>query len=240
MSTKLGRYNKKLPYSYTLGVFPTLELLNNKRGEVVKIVLSGRGDDNEGVAQIKKICNENGVHYEYNDRLIKVISEKENTYALGVFNKYDSPIDFSQNHLVLVHPSDMGNLGTIIRTMIAFDVKNLALIIPASDIFDPKTIRASMGAIFKVKVEYFETFEAYTKKAGGARNLYPFVSSNGSLVRDVTFNKPYSLVFGSEGAGLSEEYYKIGVPVTIPQTSNVDSLNLSVATGIGLYFSNTH
>jgi TrmH family RNA methyltransferase len=65
--------------------------------------------------------------------------------------------------------------------------------------------------------------------------LYPFVSHNGTLINDVIYKEPFSLIFGSESAGLDEKYFKVGTPVTIPQSSEVDSLNLSIAVGVGLF-----
>ena len=55
----------------------------------------------------------------------------------------------------------MGNLGTIIRTMAGFGFANLVLIRPAADVFDPKTVRASVGTVFRLSFEYFDTFNDY-------------------------------------------------------------------------------
>ena len=55
------------------------------------------------------------------------------------------------NHVVLVNPGDMGNMGTIIRTMLGFNYSNLAIIKPGVDVFDPRVIRASMGALFNTR-----------------------------------------------------------------------------------------
>ena len=95
------------------------------------------------------------IQVEVNDKLINKISGAENVYAVGVFQKYETQLSNEENHLMLVDPSDMGNLGTIIRTMIGFDYKNLALIKPAVDIFNPKVIRASMGSVFQINFHLF-------------------------------------------------------------------------------------
>ena len=57
----------------------------------------------------------------------------------------------------------MGNLGTIIRSSLGFGIKNIALIGNNIDYLDPKVIRASMGAIFKMNIVRFETLEDYLK-----------------------------------------------------------------------------
>jgi len=50
----------------------------------------------------------------------------------------------------------------------------------------------------------------------------------------IRLQSPFALVFGSEGAGLSDEYREIGTSVVIPQSKRIDSLNLSLAVGIAL------
>ena len=58
-------------------------------------------------------------------------------------------------HVVLVNPADMGNLGTVARTMAGFGFGELAVVTPAADVFHPKTVRASMGALFRLNVARF-------------------------------------------------------------------------------------
>ena len=226
-------YQKKFAYSYSLGVFPTLELLKNRRNEVVKVVLSSRGKQNEGVRKIVSLCDGARIKIEWNDGVISKVGGNESMYAMGVFLKYQERLAVGKNHLVLVSPEDCGNLGTIIRTAQAFEIENIALIRPAVDSFDPKTIRSSMGARFGVSLEYFDDFEAYRQVH--KNNCYSLMTDGAKKLSEVRFEEPFSLVFGSESAGLSEEYARSGQTVIIPQSSRVDSLNLSIAVGIVLY-----
>ena len=55
------------------------------------------------------------------------------------------------------------------------------------------------------------------------------------MLHKTTFSEPYSLIFGNEGAGLDEAYKDISESVRIPQSGDVDSLNLSIAVGVALY-----
>jgi TrmH family RNA methyltransferase len=138
-----------------------------------------------------------------------------------------------ESHVVLVNPSDPGNLGTICRAMLGFGFTNLGVIKPASDIFDPKTIRASMGAVFQMNFQYFPSFEEYRKNF--KRNIYVFMTDGVKKLGELAFQKSYALVFGNEGAGLGQEFKKFGESVKIPQSDKVDSLNLAVAVGVSLY-----
>ena len=56
----------------------------------------------------------------------------------------------ASNHIVLVNPSDMGNLGTIIRTAVGFGFTDIGIISPAVDAYNPKVIRGSMGSFSKL------------------------------------------------------------------------------------------
>jgi len=232
---KLRRYKKELDFSYSLGVFPTLELLEKRIDDVLYVAIHSEGEKNSGVQRIQEICKNKNVPCEVKDRDIRQFAFKENTYAIGVFQKYKQELRTDTNHVVLVGLRNMGNLGTILRTAIAFGVKDIAIVRPAADIFDPKVIAASMGAIFQVNFEYFESLTQYKQKYQTERSFYTFVIKDSKDIREVKFQNPYSLIFGSEAAGLSDADAKLGTAVTIPQIGDVDSLNLSIAVGIALF-----
>ena len=233
----LKNYNKKLEYSYACGVFPTIELLKAKKDIVTKVILNTKGLKNKGYYEIENICLKNNIPLEYDTKAINSMSAKENIYAICVFKKYESSLNFQDNHIVLVNPANAGNIGTVIRTMVGFGFKDLALIKPSVDIFDPKVVRSSMGGIFRINFEYFDSFENYLEKADKNRVFYSFMTNGDTTVDKVKFQKPFTLVFGSESHGLDTVYKQYGHSVCIPTSKDIDSLNLSVAVGIGLYFS---
>ncbi len=226
------KYKKDFDFSYTIGVYATIELLLHKPDHAIKVFIHSKGEKNKGIFKIKELCKTHNIEFEIADGLLEKLSESQNCYAIGFFKKYSPPISTQDNHVVLVNPSDMGNVGTIIRTMLGFDHLDLAIIKPAVDIFDPKAIRASQGSLFQIHHQYFDSFSQY--KNLFPRNYYPFMLM-GNNMKEIVCQKPYSLIFGNEGAGLSEEFLRIGTPVKIPQSDKIDSLNLSIAVGIVLY-----
>lgn len=230
---RLISYLKKFEYSYSFGVFPTIELMENRPRNVIKVLFHPRGKENKGVQKLVSLCAKFGIKTEWNEGLIKKLGGNDNTYAVGVFGKYKDELEKDRNHLVLVNPEDGGNLGTMMRTALAFGISNVAIIRPAVDIFDPKTVRASMGSIFKVNVEYFDNFETY--KQSHDNSCFLFMTDGAKKLDEVSFVKPFSLVFGGESSGLAKEYKKYGTTVLIPQSGLVDSLNLSIAAGIAMY-----
>jgi TrmH family RNA methyltransferase len=227
------KYQRDFPHSYTFGVFPTLELVQWQPMQVRQVIVSAQGERNQGVAKLRALCLEKRIPVEVNDKQMERLSPKENTYAIGVFEKYQPSLKADANHLVLVNPSDMGNLGTIVRTMVGFGVSDLALVRPAVDIFDPRAIRASMGAVFRLHFTYFDSFDAY--QSAFSHKLYPFMTDGAIALHEASFDAPYALIFGSESAGLPNAFHELGHSVRIPHADAVDSLNLSVAVGIGLY-----
>ena len=235
MDIQLKSYKKDFQYSYSLGVFPTLELIKYKREETLMVLLSADSTENEGVIKIIELCNKYNIKFEINDKAINRISKKENCYAIGVFEKYEQKLNSHNNHIVLVNPSDMGNLGTIVRTILGFGIKDLAIIRPGVDIFDPKAIRASMGAAFKIAFQYFDSIDSYLNTYN--HDIYTFMLNAKESLHNVHIDsrKPFSLVFGNEGSGLSDEFINIGTSLIIPHSDDIDSLNLSIAVGIVAY-----
>ena len=228
-------YNKKFKYSFTFGIYPTLDLLKMMPDKALKFVFMDEAKDNAVVGECMEICRREDIPYEFNGKLIDRVATKENTYAVGAFEKYYSELEKNKDHLVLVEPRDMGNIGTIIRAMAAFNVYNLAIIRPAADIFDPRAVRSAMGSLFRVNFEYFDNYTEY-HRAHKNHNLYPFVlDQDAKKLSETTFSGLKSLVFGNEGHGLPDEISSIGTKVMISQSPHVDSLNLSVSVGIALW-----
>ncbi len=241
MSSKneIKPYKKTADYSYTLGAFPTIELLKS-RPEIVRVVYVHSTFTVPEV--LVEICSTHRIRVVTADRVIERLSDKENVFVIGVFDKYEDHIQMSESHLVLVNPSNMGNMGTIIRTCIGFGINDLSIISPGVDVFNPKTVRASMGAVFRIRHEYFENFEDYVRAVGENRQMFLFMLTGESQETVLECEKPkrFSLVFGNEATGLSPELEKYGKSIIIPQSDKVDSLNLTIAVGVGTFMFTNH
>ncbi len=235
---KLKRYQKKFNFSYAFGAYPVLDLLKFQNEKVLKVLVKKEGLKSDGISEILDICKRESIPFEENDKLIDRIAYKENTFVVGVFEKYEEELESEKNHIVLVNPSNTGNLGTIIRTMVGFGFKNLAIIKPGVDIFDPMVVRSTMGALFRVHFRYFNTFKEYTETYKD-HNLYPFMLDGAKNILEVEFKEPFSFIQGNEGRGLDESYKTMekreGESIYIPHSDEIDSLNLSVATSIGMW-----
>lgn len=235
MELALKSYKKDFEYSYALGAFPTIELIKSRPETVVEVIVSSSYRE-DGEKNLLALCDEKGIEVKLNDRAISRLSPKENCYVIGVFRKYKCSLDTDKSHVALASPGNMGNLGTIIRTMTGFGVKNLAVIGGGADILDPKAVRASMGAIFRIKYEYYDDIENYKEKFNN-RNIYTFMLDGAVPLDTLQINKdkPFTLIFGNEATGLEPKYKDIGQSIVIRHSNEIDSLNLSIAVGISLY-----
>lgn len=231
----MKKYKKSDLESYTLGTTLTLELLNKKIEYATRVYIHSKQEKNETYNKIVDLCNNNKIEIIYSDKIINSLCDKENCYVVGVFKKFKTNIDLNNNHIVLVNPSNMGNLGTIIRSSVGFNIKDLVIISPGVDIFSPKVIRSSMGAIFNINFMYFDNFLDYYNLAKDNREFYPFMLKANTNLKDVKNKGKFSLIFGNEATGLSDDYLNIGIPLIIRHTNNIDSLNLDNAVSIALY-----
>jgi RNA methyltransferase, TrmH family len=233
---KVKRYNKKSEYSFCFGASPVMDLLREKEEKVLKVVFKEGGLKDEDVIKLMEFVKSKGIEFEVNDHLVEKIASKENTYVVGVFEKYECELEKKENHVVLVNPTNPGNVGTVLRTMLAFGFKNIVLIRPAVDAFQPSLVRSAMGALFFVNFKYFSSFEEY-RKVFPNQKVFSFMLDGGKEIGDVVFEKPFSLVFGNESNGLPSSFKDYGESVYIPQSKEIDSLNLSVSVGVALYLS---
>ena len=232
-------YKKDSPYSYTAGAYVTYELINTRPELAEAVYIHSSFTDS---CNLEDLCRKKNIPAWRNDSAFKRINLKENTYSTAIFHKYFNKLSPDKPHVVLVNPSDMGNLGSAMRTLAGVNITNLAIIEPAADIWHPKTIRASMGAIFRIEIELFQSFTQYRKQFPD-HDLFPFMLDG--QFRLSTDNCPrsfrYALIFGNEGTGLHHEFKSIGSAVRLTQSAYVDSMNLSVAIGIGTFiFANTN
>lgn len=226
-------YKKSADYSYTLGAFPTIELIRSKTAAVREVFVHSTFTDTERLGQL---CRENSIPMRISDKQIARLSDKENVFVVGVFEKYEQKLDAGKSQIVLVGPSNMGNLGTILRTAVGFGIYDIALISPAADVFHPKVVRSSMGAIFRLRHQYFEDFAAY--RAGNPnQEVFTFMLNGRKQLTVSECPKPklFSLVFGNEATGLDASYLDVGTSILIPQSPDVDSLNLTIAVGVGTF-----
>jgi len=139
-------------------------------------------------------------------------------------------INFSTGtHILLDNVQDPGNVGAIIRSADAFGIDSILLTEACADPYNPKTIRASMGAVFRQKVSYITIEELKNI------NLNIIGTGNSSEYTDIKSAdfKNSVIVLGNEGQGISPALHSLcSEMITIPLTGESESLNVAVAASI--------
>lgn len=230
----MKRYSREDEVSYALGITLTFELLKFAPECATKVYIHSKMEKGEAYNKLEGLCKQLKIPMEFSDKPFNILSQKENCFCIGEFKKFSKPVDKNANHVVLHNPSNAGNMGTIMRSAAGFGITNLVIITPAVDHFDPKTVRASMGALFHLNISVYSSFEDYEKEMG-ARQMYPFMLKAKKKLSELEVKEPYSLIFGNEATGLPDSFLEVGMSVIITHSNRIDSLNLPIAASIALY-----
>lgn len=138
--------------------------------------------------------------------------------------------------LVLDRVQDPGNLGTIIRSAVAFNIDTIILSDDSVDLYNEKVIRSTEGMLFNINVirKNLKTFLPKLKE-----DNYKIVGTHltsGIKIKDYIYPKRIALVMGNEGQGISSEVLSLCDDIIyIPMNESCESLNVGVATSIILY-----
>ena len=135
---------------------------------------------------------------------------------------------------------DPGNLGTVIRSCYALGIDKLVMTADCADIYNPKTVRAAMGAIFRLptcRVENGELSACISALRESGRRVFATALSEGALeIGSLRLCRGDCFVIGNEGHGLSEGVIDAcTAPVIIPMREGAESLNASAAAAICIW-----
>ena len=165
------------------------------------------------------------------------VSNPQGVLAVVEKNNDINNINFDDDLiLILDNLQDPGNLGTIIRTIDSVNLKQIIVSKGSSDVYNPKVVRSTMGAIFRVKVLESENLQETIKeiKKHKFKILATDLNTNSSIY-DEKYSK-CAIIIGNEANGVSKEILSLAdKKIKIPMLGKTESLNASVATGIILY-----
>ena len=159
----------------------------------------------------------------------------QNVIGIARQNTFDKK-DISKV-LVLDTLQDPGNVGTLIRSALAFNYDKIYVSESTVDIYNEKVIRASQGAIFKINIVKKELNEIYRiLKKNDFEILVTSLTENSIYLDEVTKKDKFAIVLGNEGNGVSEVSLKNATSVVkIKMSEEIDSLNVAVAGSIVMY-----
>lgn len=138
-------------------------------------------------------------------------------------------LDEGELVLALDGIADPGNLGTILRIADWFGIRRVLCSTDSVDVYNPKCVQASMGAIFRVEAHYAElpSILAVLRASGAALHV---ASMEGQEVFGMTLQRPVVLVLGNESHGVSQAVRDLrGTLVSVPRVGAAESLNVAMA-----------
>ncbi len=174
------------------------------------------------------------------EKVFNLISDVKSPQGiLAVIEKKNKniEIDYSQDIIIALDDiQDPGNLGTILRTVDSANLNQIIISKGSSDSYNPKVVRSTMGAIFRVNIIEVENLEQTLKQI--QENHFEVVvtalDTNNSIY-DIEY-KNKVIVIGNEANGVSKEIQKLAnKKVKIPMLGKTESLNASVAASIMIY-----
>ena len=176
---------------------------------------------------------------ETTDAVLKKLSTTDSApeaVAIGVQKEYDKRLLNSSKKVVLLENiKDLGNLGTIIRSSLAFGADAIILYGDSVDIYNPKCVRASVGNLWKLPIFHFKTVEELKDNFSNFERVATLPRSN-NLLKTYKAKLPILVMFGSEADGLSGDLINFATDsVKIEMAKTVESLNLATSVSVILY-----
>ena len=228
--------------------------LKKNRQKYQQVILEGQRLIEESIkagAELEYIClTENNKNRVLDNKLFKNIKWKiisdpdlkkisdtktsQGVIALASTKKYNNAqLDsLKSDHIVILDGiQDPGNLGTIFRTCVWFGIKSIILTSNCSDPFNLKCVRSGVGAHFYLDQIIIEDSQKVAEYLREKKYNVLVADLNGEDIFNIKKLDKWSLILGSEAHGISSEFKKFP-KVTILKRGNVESLNVSVASGI--------
>ena len=174
------------------------------------------------------------------DKIFSSITQVTNPQGIMAIiekNSTNQEIDYSQDIIIALDDvQDPGNLGTILRTVDSIGLNQIIVSKETADSFNPKVVRSTMGAIFRIKIIEVDDLKQTIKemKKHHFKLMVTSLQTENSIY-DIDFHKKI-IVIGNESNGVSKEIQDMAdEKAKIPMLGKTESLNASVAAGIVMY-----
>lgn len=193
---------------------------------------------------LKELLLEEGFDYELNiptnyvsSNVMKYLSELDTpTKMIGVCKKRKSEIS-GNKILILDDVQDPGNVGTIIRSAVAFNVDTIILSKGCADIYSSKVIRSSQGMLFKINILYTDLKDCIESLKEKDYQIIGTSLKEGKELKSIYKKDKFVIIMGNEGNGVKDELLDLcDERIYIKMNEKCESLNVGVATGIILYW----
>ncbi len=232
---------------YIYGIRPTIEAI--KSGKELEKIFLQNGLKGDGFRELFNLIKELEIPFQFVpieklNRLSRQNHQGVISYVSEItYQQIEDlvPLVFEQGRLplflILDRVTDVRNVGSIARTAECAGVDGLIIPARGSAQINSDAIKTSSGALYKLPVVRSQNLKEsiqFLKNSG--LSIVAATEKAEKVYTTVDFNRPMALIMGSEGEGISEEYLKLTDEVLrIPLLGEIESLNVSVATGVILF-----
>ena len=171
------------------------------------------------------------------EKVMNTLSDLQSKVGIiGVCEIKENILDYKDNILILDGVQDPGNLGTIIRSALAFNIKNIVLSKDTVDLYNTKVLRSAEGNNFHLNIVRDDLEKVITTLKEKKYVIYGTDVVDGIDIKDVKNKEKYAIIMGNEGNGIKEYIKKmVDKNIYIPMNENCESLNVGVSASIILY-----
>jgi len=168
--------------------------------------------------------------------LKKISSLDTPSKVMAVVEKRTDTTNLGEKILILDKIQDPGNLGTIIRSAVAFNIDTIICSTDTVDLYNPKVVRSSQGMMFHIPILIKNIEEIIKELKDKDYKIVGTKVTNGHDVRESSIYSHFALVIGNEGQGMSKNIENLCDEfLYIKMNGNCESLNASVAASILMY-----
>jgi RNA methyltransferase, TrmH family len=173
--------------------------------------------------------------YFTNDKIFNKLSDTEAPQEiLAVIEIIDQKFDYNSNFIALDGVADPGNVGTIIRTADWFGFRNIILGNHCAELYNPKTIRSTMGSFLRVNTIEVDDLSEYLKSLSGDFEIYCSELNTKNLLEECNPTKKIGIIFGNESHGISSNVQQVSNFSFKIAGKSAESLNVAVSAGIAM------
>lgn len=174
-----------------------------------------------------------------NEQILYKIADTQNPQnILGICEIKNIYVDYKNyNHiLILDDVKDPGNVGTLIRTALAFDIDLVLLSNESCDVYNSKVVRSTQGAIFKIDIAYKDLKEEIKKIKKEGITVISTSLNTSTSIKDIKKIDKYAIILGNEANGVTKDIQEeADINVIIPISKDIESLNVAIAGAIMMY-----
>lgn len=175
-------------------------------------------------------------HIIVSNEVMKKLSDNSSIpKIMAVVNKKESTIS-GNKILLLDRLQDPGNLGTIIRSAVAFNFDTIILSNDTVDLYNSKVLRSTQGMLFNINILRQDLTSVINELKNNNYTIYGTKVDNGNDVKEINNTNKFALIIGNEGTGISDNILKqCDKYLYIKMNTNCESLNAGVAASILMY-----